>query len=339
MLRAEPPERGWIVGDRGARARRAARRQRAPLRGLDRPRAAVSLHPSAGVFAHSALDALVQSGRACVGNEIAFAPADEATRSPRCSSPPADPVRLGAANRALERLGVPWRFGSAMHGDAMARAPTARARSRASRIDLRYSLTCAPERDRADTLAHRGGHAVDRRRPALRAHRVSARAARHDLPAACVVRAMARRHALAAPERRGRHSARGRAWRARRAARGRRRTRAPAGRSDDARRRHARRAVARRHVLLSARYHARGRARRESPSRPNRSSTVSRRRRSAIRSSARARRTCFTDSTALSASVLTAAPQRPLVAPLLLIAAALLLAETLITSAGTQEGA
>ena len=39
----------------------------------------------------------------------------------------------------------------------------------------------------------------------------------------------------------------------------------------------------------------------------------------------------FTDSTALTASVLTAAPQRPLVAPLLLIAALTLLVETLIT--------
>ena len=42
--------------------------------------------------------------------------------------------------------------------------------------------------------------------------------------------------------------------------------------------------------------------------------------------------TVFTDSTAFGASVLTAAPQRPLVAPLLLIAAITLLVETLITT-------
>ena len=51
----------------------------------------------------------------------------------------------------------------------------------------------------------------------------------------------------------------------------------------------------------------------------------------AVRLGARASNV-FTDSAAFTASVLTAAPQRPLVAPLLVIAAAVLLAETLITS-------
>src|SRR4029077_2863171 len=30
---------------------------------------------------------------------------------------PADPVKIGAANRALERLGVPWRFGTSRRGE------------------------------------------------------------------------------------------------------------------------------------------------------------------------------------------------------------------------------
>jgi hypothetical protein len=47
----------------------------------------------------------------------------------------------------------------------------------------------------------------------------------------------------------------------------------------------------------------------------------------------------FTDSTALTASVLTAAPQRPLVAPLLLFAAITLLVETLITSPARRKAA
>jgi len=45
----------------------------------------------------------------------------------------------------------------------------------------------------------------------------------------------------------------------------------------------------------------------------------------------------LTDSTALTASVLTAAPQRPLVAPLLLIAAITLLVETLITTPARRK--
>ena len=41
---------------------------------------------------------------------------------PRCSIAPSDPIKLGAANRALERLGVPWRFGAAQHGESVVRA-------------------------------------------------------------------------------------------------------------------------------------------------------------------------------------------------------------------------
>jgi hypothetical protein len=47
----------------------------------------------------------------------------------------------------------------------------------------------------------------------------------------------------------------------------------------------------------------------------------------------------FTDSTAITASVLTAAPQRPLLAPLLVIAAFMLLTETLITAPARRRAA
>ena len=47
----------------------------------------------------------------------------------------------------------------------------------------------------------------------------------------------------------------------------------------------------------------------------------------------------FTDSTALEGSVLTAAPQRPLLAPLLALAALILLAETLITAPARRSAA
>jgi hypothetical protein len=45
----------------------------------------------------------------------------------------------------------------------------------------------------------------------------------------------------------------------------------------------------------------------------------------------------FTDSTALTGSVLTSAPRRPLVAPLLLIAALTLLVETLVTAPARRK--
>ena len=122
VLRAEPPERGWNAG--------TVELEPDELRADDvrhfavwiGAAPAVAMHPLAGAFAHSALDALVQSGRASVGNEIALVPADEATKLPALLIAPSDPIKLGAANRALERLGVPWRFGAAQHGESVVRA-------------------------------------------------------------------------------------------------------------------------------------------------------------------------------------------------------------------------
>jgi hypothetical protein len=49
---------------------------------------------------------------------VAIVEADHLASLPALITPPSDPVRLGAANRALERAGVPWRFGAAVHGEA-----------------------------------------------------------------------------------------------------------------------------------------------------------------------------------------------------------------------------
>ncbi|HEY8793771.1 MAG TPA: BatA and WFA domain-containing protein [Gemmatimonadaceae bacterium] len=157
LLRAEPPERGWSAG--------TVELEPDELRGDDvrhfavwiGPAPAVALHPLAGPFARSALDALVQSGRAGVGNEIAFAPADEAAKLPALLVAPTDPVKLGAANRALERLGVPWRFGAAVRGESVVRAADSTRALDGVMTSLRYALTRAPSAERTDTLATAGG--------------------------------------------------------------------------------------------------------------------------------------------------------------------------------------
>jgi hypothetical protein len=118
---------------------------------------AVSIHPLAGPFARSALDALVQSGRASVGNEIALAPADEATKLPALLVAPSDPIKLGAANRALERLGVPWRFGPAQRGESVVRASDSTRALDGVTVGLRYALSRASGAERADTIAMAGG--------------------------------------------------------------------------------------------------------------------------------------------------------------------------------------
>jgi len=118
VVRAAPPERGWTVG--------AVELEPDELRGDDRrwfavwigPAPAVSARPSVGPFVRTALDALTQAERVVSGNDIAITPADEATRLPALLVAPSDPVKIGAANRTLERLGVPWRFGAPRHGVA-----------------------------------------------------------------------------------------------------------------------------------------------------------------------------------------------------------------------------
>ena len=120
-LRAEPQERGWISG--------VAELAPDELRADDTryfavwigPAPAVRVDPSAGAFARSAVEALVQSGRAALGDAMEIAQAEAATKLPALIFAPSDPIRLGAANRALERLGIPWRFTDARRDETLAR--------------------------------------------------------------------------------------------------------------------------------------------------------------------------------------------------------------------------
>ena len=73
---------------------------------------AVTVRPSAGPYAATAASTLVDRGRLRAAGAITVAAADDTPRLPALLLPPLDPVRLVAANQALERLAVPWRFGS-----------------------------------------------------------------------------------------------------------------------------------------------------------------------------------------------------------------------------------
>jgi hypothetical protein len=81
----------------------------------------VALSPSAGAFAKSAVDVLRSAARVTDGRDIAIVTADEVASLPALITAPTDPVRLGAANRALEKAGVPWRFGERRGGEAAVR--------------------------------------------------------------------------------------------------------------------------------------------------------------------------------------------------------------------------
>ena len=116
VVRATAPDTGWIAGAvtlppdelRGDDVRHLAVRAGPPP--------AVRVDASAGAFVPPAVDALLLSGLVARGSDVIIASADAADRLPALLVAPADPVRLGAANRNLERLGVPWRFGAPRRG-------------------------------------------------------------------------------------------------------------------------------------------------------------------------------------------------------------------------------
>lgn len=155
LVRASPPERGWISGMveiapdelRADDVRHFAARIGAPP--------SVLADPSAGSFARSAIDALVAAGRARAMPGIAIVGADELIRLPALIVAPADPVRTGAANRALDRAGVPWRFGVPQRDTTLSRAGDARLR--AISVTLRFPLVHARASAAAETLATAGG--------------------------------------------------------------------------------------------------------------------------------------------------------------------------------------
>ncbi|MGH7713207.1 MAG: vWA domain-containing protein, partial [Gemmatimonadaceae bacterium] len=136
IVRTAPPERGWQAG--------SAEIAPDELRGDDTRFFAVwlgnppsvRLDASAGSFVQTAVTALVGSGRVALGTDIDVASADAATRLPALLTAPADPVRIGAANRALERLAVPWRFAARRAGESVARGE----RMDGVTVTLRYVL-------------------------------------------------------------------------------------------------------------------------------------------------------------------------------------------------------
>jgi hypothetical protein len=141
LVRAAPAERGWTSG--------AVELEPDEMRGDDErffavwigPPPAVTPHPALGVFTRSAVDALVDAERVALGNDISIVSADQATRLPALLIAPEDPVRGGAANRALERLGVPWRLGTVRRGTAAARAEGVQARElEGVTVSVRYQL-------------------------------------------------------------------------------------------------------------------------------------------------------------------------------------------------------
>ncbi len=154
-VRLAPPERGWLAGSVELEpddfpaddARHFAVWIGAPP--------SVTAAGSAGPFVATALATLVADGRAVAGQGIAITAADAATTLPALLVAPADPLRIGAANRALERLGIGWRFGAPVVTPAIARGDGLDGVS----VSRHYRLERVGPSPAADTLATVGADA------------------------------------------------------------------------------------------------------------------------------------------------------------------------------------
>jgi hypothetical protein len=102
----------------------------------------------AGAFADRAVDALISAGVVAAGSDVAIVPADAPIARPALIVAPLDPTRVGAANRALERAGIPWRLGAERRGTSRARGDALDAIDVRRRFALATTATVP-----ADTLA------------------------------------------------------------------------------------------------------------------------------------------------------------------------------------------
>ena len=154
VVRLEPTERGWVAGavDLAPDELRGDDERHFAVWVGDAP--AVNVLPGAGSFVREAVDALVQSELVTRGAAIEVAAVDEATRLPALLIAPSDPVRMGAANRNLERLGVPWRLGDVRRDETIARGEGLDG----TPVRLRYPLRPATgATSPTDTLASASG--------------------------------------------------------------------------------------------------------------------------------------------------------------------------------------
>jgi hypothetical protein len=148
IVRANPSERGWTSGVIEIEPDELVADNLRHFALWIGPAPSVAVSPGAGVFARNAIDVLKSTERVTEGAGIQVASADEAGTLPALIFPPSDAVRLGAANRALERLGIPWRYGPAHREAALAHGDQLKDVG----VTMRYQLTPhgVPE---AETLA------------------------------------------------------------------------------------------------------------------------------------------------------------------------------------------
>jgi hypothetical protein len=156
VARAAPAERGWIGGAVELSPDELRADDARPFALWVGPPPRVQVGAGAGAFVRSALETISSGPLAAEGSAggpaVAVVSADELDDLPALVVAPSDPVRIGAANRSLERAGVPWRFGAPRRGPTTLRG----GRLDGISVRLRYSLEPRAA-SAADTLVTAGG--------------------------------------------------------------------------------------------------------------------------------------------------------------------------------------
>jgi len=145
IVRAAPPERGWVAGTVEIEADELAADNVRYFATWIGAAPGVAVAPAVGPFVKDAIDVLRGSERVTDGRDIAIVGGDEVTSLPALITAPTDPVKVGAANRALERLGVPWRFGARRTGESSVRGTGFDGVTTAARYDLVAQAGAAAE--------------------------------------------------------------------------------------------------------------------------------------------------------------------------------------------------
>ena len=152
IVRGAADRRGWLAGrvEVAPDELRADDVRHFAVFAGDAPR--VRVDPSAGVFARTALETLAEGERIEFGGSIAITGAEQVTSRPVLAFAPSDPVRVGAANRALAAAGIPWRLREIVRDETGVRG----GELDGVRVHARYPFVVSGAAS-ADTLASAGG--------------------------------------------------------------------------------------------------------------------------------------------------------------------------------------
>lgn len=152
VVRGSADRRGWLAGrvEVAPDELRADDVRHFAIFAGDVPR--VRVDASAGPFARAAIETLAESERVEFGGAIAITGAEQVVSRPVLAFAPSDPVRIGAANRALAAAGIPWRFRELVRDETSVRG----GELDGIRVHARHPFTVSGAAS-VDTLASAGG--------------------------------------------------------------------------------------------------------------------------------------------------------------------------------------